>query len=367
MSLMAAAIVTSSVVGAVGSNMAAGEQADAAERGQDIQQAGAVQGVKAITDSTGEAITTLNNSHLESDQQLRDSANQQLDIQRDAGTRSADLIRDGGLAARDAIITARNGSIADITQGRNAAIGAQQPFYDAGTSTLPGLQSLINDPNAQRDFITNNPFYDSLAADAQDRLFNNQAARGKVGSGGTAASLQNQLVLMGSDLLNNNIAQRFGLAQIGQNAANQIGAYNTNAATQTAGIRSEAGVNIGNLETGVRNNMASAIQGTANNTSNILDTSMSRITGLNSQTANNIAGLQSGMGNNIANVWTGNATNQANLEIAKGDAQAAGIVGPVNALNGGISNFLTYKAMQTPPYVPGNTVGTPNTDYSRYA
>ena len=94
-----------------------------------------------------------------------------------------------------------------------------QPFVNAGTEGLSDLSSLVNDPNAQAEYITNNPFYQSLADDAQNRIFANQAARGKLGSGETAEALQTSLVLLGQDILNQGIQQRQNLATLGSNAA----------------------------------------------------------------------------------------------------------------------------------------------------
>jgi hypothetical protein len=96
-----------------------------------------------------------------------------------------------------------------------------QPYRDAGTTAVNGLTQLVNDPSAQASFIQNNPFYQSLADDAKNKLFANAAAKGKVGSGGTAAALQNSLLLLGQDLLNQNITQKQNLANTGYNAANQ--------------------------------------------------------------------------------------------------------------------------------------------------
>ena len=75
------------------------------------------------------------------------------------------------------------------------------------TPALERLTALTTDPEAQRDFIFNNPFYGAMADEAQRRLLANRAARGKVGSGGTAEALQQSLVRMGSDLLAREVDQ----------------------------------------------------------------------------------------------------------------------------------------------------------------
>ena len=159
---------------------------------------------------------------------------------RDIARRDLDPFRRAGLSVLD-----QPGGFS--TSGFVPGEGAQPQ------GARPGLQSLITDPNAQRQFIENNPFFDALAQRSTDTLLANQAAKGKVGSGGTAEALQNSLVLLGSDLLNQNIQQRQNLLTLGQNAA----AGQATSALQT-------GANIGNLMTGIGNVQAAGIVGARN-------------------------------------------------------------------------------------------------------
>jgi len=353
MSWIAAAVVTSSVIGGVSANSAANTQADAAKDAGALQQAAANAGVKRIEDSTAQAIDTVNTGATNSNWLIGDARDQSLAIQDKAYAGSNALIREGGQEAKKR-----------IEEARNAAIEGFKPYVDAGNSTLPGLQKLINDPQSQKDFITKNPFYAALADDAQSRVFNNQAAKGRVGSGGTAKALNNELLLLGSDLLSKNIAQRFQLAGLGLDATNA-----------TANTNMSAGANIANLEVGTRNAMADNLNNSAANTVNIIDLANSRLTDMNNSTTNTVSGLQSDLGTNTANILTGNAANQANLLVSAGDSKAAGTVGVANAVNGGIQNLLTYQAYKNQPVVPKGTtatsVGAPNpsiTDlYSRTA
>ncbi len=102
-----------------------------------------------------------------------------------------------------------------------------QPFTAAGTRAIGGLEKglagvsrLVTDPEAQREFITNNPFFEALTGRATEEIFSNRAARGKVGSGGTAEALQNSLLLLGSSLLNQNVTQRQNVNTQFQNLVN---------------------------------------------------------------------------------------------------------------------------------------------------
>ena len=137
--------------------------------------------------------------------------------------------------------------------------GDLQPFRDMGTQATPVLSSLVNDPQAQLNFIQNNPFYQSLAKDTQDRLFANQAARGKIGSGGTASALQNSLMLLGNDLLNQKITQNQNLVATGANAAAQTGTATQNSAQNIGGYLTDRGDALASGKMGAYNAQTGAI------------------------------------------------------------------------------------------------------------
>lgn len=135
----------------------------------------------------------------------------------------------------------------------NTIRGDLAPYRNAGKRQLPGLNALISDPTAQLNFIQNNPFFSALADDAQNRLMNVQAASGRLGTGDTPAALQNQLLLLGNDLLQQSIGNRFNVATMGQNAA-----------AQTGTMTQQAGNNISDLITGQGNALAGGMVGAAN-------------------------------------------------------------------------------------------------------
>jgi len=156
------------------------------------------------------------------------------------------------------------------------------PFRQAGEGQLPALQSLVGnqqnltDPANQMQFIKDNPFYKLLADDAQSRLLKNQAARGKVGSGGTAEALQNSLLLLGSDLINNQFNQQnmaisntMGITTLGQNAAAGQGTATMNTAN-----------NIGDLTTQQGNVNAAGQVGAANATAQGINSAIDAATGI---------------------------------------------------------------------------------------
>jgi len=212
-------------------------------------------------------------------------------------------------------------------------IGLQQPFRQFGEQNIQGLQSAIGDtsnplldlfnqtasadpqnaafdrlqelntPQGQTDFITNNPFFDQLAGEAQNRLFSNAAARGKVGSGGTAAALQERLFGIGSGLLNQ---ERSNLAQ----SAGLTGDLQSNRLQQ---LLSGAGINA-DISSNNINNLFRAVG-----------------------TGQNAAALQ---GSDIS----ASSDNITNLITGIGDSAAAGGIGAANAFSQGGANIAGLLA-----------------------
>jgi hypothetical protein len=105
------------------------------------------------------------------------------------------------------------------------------PYKTAGETTLTKLTSLVNDPQAQANYIMNNPFYQALAKDAEEKLLSRQATSGRLGTGGTAKALQESLLLLGKDLLSSDVSNMQHLANTGQTAATNIASGSTNLLT----------------------------------------------------------------------------------------------------------------------------------------
>jgi len=94
-----------------------------------------------------------------------------------------------------------------------------EPFREVGETDLQGLGALVTDPQAQLEFVQNNPFFEALAQRSQEGILGGAAAKGKAFAGGTAEALQNSLLLLGTDLVNQNITQRSNLANLGFRSA----------------------------------------------------------------------------------------------------------------------------------------------------
>ncbi len=212
----------------------------------------------------------------------------------------------GGLTGDDAADAAGDASQAQL-QATREAIEAQKeareiaradlaPFRAAGEAAITDTErqrrelressrelqtrarqkvsSFVSNPNKQRNYIENNPFFDALADNAQDRLFNNQAARGKVGSGETAEALQNSILLLGTDLVNQQVQQRalginaeaatFGARNAALTQSQNIVSAGGNAAAGQATATQNAGNTIADLTTQGGNAQASGFIGAAN-------------------------------------------------------------------------------------------------------
>lgn len=135
-------------------------------------------------------------------------------------------------------------------QGIDQAIAANEPYTTAGKRTVNNLSNLVNDPAAQADFINNNPFFGALATKAKNDLFSNAAASGKLGSGGTLDALQNSYLLLGNQLLQQDIQNKQNLTNTGQAATNNL----IDLVTSKGAVKAAGAVGASNAKTGAINN-----------------------------------------------------------------------------------------------------------------
>lgn len=177
-------------------------------------------------------------------QGIREATGAQLE----AGERAADV----SLRGMRRGITAQEEALADVT-------GTLQPFVSAGEQAIGGIFGAIS---PQRDFqlqtdpsrVLENPFFQALAAEQEQRLMASQAARGRVGAGETTSLLQRNLLQLGSQFQQQDIANQLAQAQA-QAALEQqrfgqmlgVGQLGFGAAGQLAGAQQATGANIANL------------------------------------------------------------------------------------------------------------------------
>jgi len=151
-------------------------------------------------------------------------------------------------------------SVAFQRESRDIAREDLQPFRDFGESQIQPLNNLLENPNS---YLQNNPLYDSINNNAKREVFANRAARGKLGSGGTARELQNRFLANGESLINNQYNRLLGGVSSGQNAA-----------AGQANVAQNTGVNVGNTLLQKGNAIAAGKVGSANAINNALNQSV---------------------------------------------------------------------------------------------
>lgn len=110
--------------------------------------------------------------------------------------------------------------------------------------------------------VTQNPFFQALAEDQERRLMGSAAARGKLGSGGTDLALTRNLLQLGQEFQQQDIANQIQEAQIQQGLR-----------AEQAGLQAQRFgqlFNVGQLGANVATGSGSAIQGAASNVGNLL-------------------------------------------------------------------------------------------------
>jgi hypothetical protein len=133
------------------------------------------------------------------------------------------------------------------------AIATNAPYNELGKNAAAQIQQIQADPGA---YVQNNPFYKSLADDAQQRLLANQAAKGKIASGGTADALQTSLLNLGNGLVQQQVGTLQNQVNSGQNAAATTGGYQIGAGN--AGAAGAVG-SANALQTGYQNQIATLL------------------------------------------------------------------------------------------------------------
>lgn len=153
-------------------------------------------------------------------------------------------------------------SIGLVRESRDLMREDLSPYKDLGGRNIDAYQNLLN-PQGQSEYIQGNPLYKALADDAQKRLFSNQAARGKLGSGETAEGLQDALLRTGAGLMQNDRNALLQTINMGQNSAAMSGNASQGAASNmsnllTSNANAQGAAGIASANVGMQNmtNMA---------------------------------------------------------------------------------------------------------------
>jgi len=159
----------------------------------------------------------------------------------DAATRSASQQTAAGQQA-----------IGTIGDAAARAQGFFDPFQSIGQQGL-SQASFLGDPQAQFDFLQNNPLFQMGLNNLNQQTNQSAAAGGRLSTGDTLQQLTNNSLLAASPLIDRQ--RQDILAQLG------IG---TGLAGQQAGIEQNLGSNIANIQTGIGAAQAAGTVGAAN-------------------------------------------------------------------------------------------------------
>ena len=143
-------------------------------------------------------------------------------------------------AARDAAeLQAQSGQAAleELQRGKEQGLGFLQPFEALGQQGLDQA-GFLTDPQAQFDFLQNNPLFQLGLDNANTQTNQIAAARGRLSAGDTLTQLNNNALLTASPLIaqqkssiNNLINQGLGLAGSQANTALGVGSQLANQQT----------------------------------------------------------------------------------------------------------------------------------------
>lgn len=116
-----------------------------------------------------------------------------------------------------------------------------QPFYDAGSSGLQGLQSLVNNRSGTLADYYNSSEYAGLANQARYQQLASAEATGGLGSTATGNALTSIAPQLGQNYLNSQYSNLMGLTGIGINSAGSMANFAGNYADGIAALQTQAG------------------------------------------------------------------------------------------------------------------------------
>lgn len=159
----------------------------------------------------------------------------------------------GRAARRSGDVQAEAGeqAIGTITDAAARAQGFLSPFGAVGQQGL-SQAGFLGDPQAQFDFLQNNPLFQLALENANQGTLASAAAGGRLSAGDTLQQLSNNVLLSASPLIDRQRQDIFG----------QLG-FGAGLAGQQAGIEQGLGANIANLQTGIGAAQAGGIVGQA--------------------------------------------------------------------------------------------------------
>ena len=155
-----------------------------------------------------------------------------VDAQRDAAIGAAQTQADAGAA-----------SIAELQRSKAEGLGFLQPFGGLGQQGLE-QSNFLTDPNAQFDFLQNNPLFQLGLDNANTQTNQLAAARGRLSAGDTLQQLNQNALLTASPLIQQQkssiqdlLSRGFNTGQAQANTALGVGSQLANAQTDIGSAR----------------------------------------------------------------------------------------------------------------------------------
>jgi hypothetical protein len=125
--------------------------------------------------------------------------------------------------------------LAQMRRSKEAAIGYQRPYEEAGRSGLNLLQQyLTGDPTSTQARLEQSPGYQFRLSQGQDSIQNLLASRGGLKSGGAMKALEQFAQGTASQEFGNQVGYLQNLSNMGQQSATAMGNYEFNAGTNMA-------------------------------------------------------------------------------------------------------------------------------------
>lgn len=155
-----------------------------------------------------------------------------------AAQQATDVQELAGLKAKREVEQGFGQAGEQLQAGVSGAQDFLSPFAQVGQNAL-AQQNLLTDPNAQFQWLQNNPLFQASLSNANNATMGSAAARGRLTAGDTQTQLANNTLLAAQPLL----------AQQQANIQQGLG-FGANIAGQQAGLESGLGANLANLSTG---------------------------------------------------------------------------------------------------------------------
>ena len=171
------------------------------------------------------------------------------------GETAADAAQEGAQLQAESIENARQ----DLLAGKEQGQGFLQPFSQLGQQGLE-QSSFLTDPQAQFDFLQNNPLFQLGLDNANTQTLQSAAARGRLSSGDTLQQLNQNALLTASPLIANQQNAIQNLLNTGLNTAQSQANTALGVGSQLAGQQTQLGNALAAGQIGAANAQAGGAQ-----------------------------------------------------------------------------------------------------------